>query len=182
MQATLRPGHIRELPSYVRFTTDEISHKVRLLAQRIRDLGTDFSQEKLDAYEQEVNLAILDSRQKAVRRESELLSPQSPPGTVSGTGFWGFYGLSKADLMGWTAADIPVLALSSRWALATDLSQWCVYHRKGEQWRAQYFPTTTQSLLWFLKSEVPDIDPLVLAKIRGWPSGHINQWRIGNPI
>lgn len=175
------PVFVRDIPSYIRFSPAEASAKIALLNAYIRAVGDSFSEAALVDYEEEVTKAIVKARKKAVRDESKLPSPIPPPRAASCTGKIARKPLSRAPLSvpNWSAQDTPILRLSDRWVLATDWElQWVLYSRKGQQWRAQYFPTSTQSLLWYLQHEVPDCDPEALATIRGWPRGHFNRWRI----
>lgn len=173
-----RPGD-----SYVRFSPEEVAHKIRLLNEYIHALGDGFSQEKLEEREREVNREILASRASPKGPLHEA-PPLPVPRPTSGTASCRPPEPEKQPLNGlsgvknWTAADIPLLWLSDRWLLATDGElQWVLYRRQGSRWVAEVFPTHTDNLIWHL-SRVPDLDPEALAKIRGWPRGHFNQWRI----
>ena len=56
----LNPRKIRDIPKYLRFTPEQISLKTQLMCEHIRELGDDFSQEKLEKFERIANLIVLD--------------------------------------------------------------------------------------------------------------------------
>lgn len=162
-------GAIKWEPSYIRLPPEKVRIKISLMCRYIREYGV----EGLEDYEWYLTWKL----NKGVHESSELYPYQGTPSPNSCTPPKGFYAYSSplpsVDLerAKWSSKDIPLFNLTNRWLLATDYEcQWIIYHRRGTQWKAVVFPTSTETLLRLIRDNIPKgINPEVLAEIKSWP-------------
>lgn len=167
-------GLVRDIPSYITFEGDDLAYKSERMSEYIRELGDNFTEEKLVDFEAAINIEIL-----GPHGGSKLLPHQPPIETAS----WGplkplgayLYRLPLVEFEGakWRSPDRPFLKLADRWILASDDElQWIIYNREDKaRWRAVKFPTAKESLIRFLRDkEIPIPDTLAT-----WPD-HYSNW------